>query len=181
MVRKSLQDANYFDDRHKRSFKRFLICLLAHLRDPKNNRVKTAVVQALRGLYTTCFFNPADWSDTEMETYLGKMREGHRAEWAHLLCNTLIAEPYLPAGLFSKMKAASPFPDKKILYVEWSASFIYDKGEDDDRRFRDSAIELVRKFRTKDLYLIERFCVLFPASGEGGPEVIPLEQHDGDP
>lgn len=184
MKERFLVNANYFDDKHRRPFKRYLICLMEYLRNPKardakrNFVKKRTAAEGLRSLYGACRLFECDKDIVRINACIDRLRAGHREEWARLLCNTHIADLYDRArrDFFAELKAMSPFADKKIRYVECQFGYMFAKGEEIDQTSYAKEGGLAWKHRKKQGGLIESFCILFPESGEGEPDVIPLEQ-----
>lgn len=181
MQNRFLINALYFNKKHRRAFKKYLIRLIAFLRDPDNGKKRLKANVALQRLYDASLdYLPGRTAPSEATNgrCLERLRDRHKAEWSRLLCNALLAETD-SAGLYDKLKKLSPHADKTVFFVESRPGYEYIRGDNDklDHKIRELAAHL-RKTR---IGTIERFCVLIPASGEGEPEVIPLERQDDDP
>lgn len=184
MKERFLVNALYFDDRHRRPFKNYLLRIMDYLRNPKARDAirdvvkRKAAAESLRSLYGTCRLFECDKDMVRIHACINRLHIGHREEWARLLCNTHIADLYdrTRRDFFAELKAMSPFADKKIRYVECRFGYVFVKGEKPGPRFEGSENSLVWNLRKKQGGLIESFCILYPEPGEEEPEVIPLEQ-----
>lgn len=108
---------------------------------------------------------------------LAELQDNNRTTWARALMTAMESRGRLfSQAQFKELRALSPFADKKIRYVECRYGYVFVKGETPDKPFEGQENNLVWNLRKKQGGLIESFCILYPGSDEGEPEVIPLEQ-----